>query len=153
MIVVLANAFFMLALLYFMCSETCKENKDNVVLKEIRNRTSSMQLSVKRISGLGKTQRLERHATHHFRNPSMDAHLKGGAGGEYNNNKNNKKAERTRKKNKTKFASRGAEGRRMRSRNEPARSPNSIALTVGKAAESARKGCLCHGRCEQSVVQ
>ena len=59
-----------------MCSETCKENKDNVVLKEIRNRTSSMQLSVKRISGLGKTQRLERHATHHFRNPSMDAHLK-----------------------------------------------------------------------------
>ena len=71
--VVLANALFMLALLYFMCSETCKEHKDNVILKEIRNRTTSMHLSIKRISGLGK---IKRRTTQNFRNPSLDAHLK-----------------------------------------------------------------------------
>ena len=73
MIVVLANVFFMLALLYFMCSETFKENKDNAVVKEIRKRTSK----IKRLSqALSKIQRLDRHATQHSFNPSMDAHLK-----------------------------------------------------------------------------
>ena len=73
MIVVLANVFFMLALLYCMCSETFKENKDNAVVKEIRKRTSK----IKRLSqALSKIQRLDRHATQHSFNPSMDAHLK-----------------------------------------------------------------------------
>ena len=74
MLVVLANALYMLALLYFMCSETCKEHKDNVVLKKIHSRATSMQQTFhhKRVSRQSDT---ERRATQHFRNPSIEAHM------------------------------------------------------------------------------
>ena len=63
------NALYMLTLLYLMCSETCKENEDNAVIKGIQRRASSMQQTFrhKRVSR-------QRRDTQHFRNPTIEEH-------------------------------------------------------------------------------
>jgi hypothetical protein len=42
-LVVLVNVIYMLVLLYSMCSETCRENESNSVVKMFRSRASSMK--------------------------------------------------------------------------------------------------------------
>ena len=51
-LVVLVNLMYMLVLLYLMCSETCRENEDNSVVKMFRSRASSMKNVLVRASSM-----------------------------------------------------------------------------------------------------
>ena len=77
-LVFLTNAMYMLTLLCLLCSETCKENKDNVVIIKIKSRASSMQQTFhqKRVSRqMSRQSDAEQRPTQHFRNPSIEAHM------------------------------------------------------------------------------
>jgi hypothetical protein len=61
--------------MYFMCSETCKEHKDNVVIMRIKSRATNMQQQVFHKKRVSRQSDAERRATQHFRNPSIEAHM------------------------------------------------------------------------------
>ena len=71
MLVVLVNTFHMCYLLYSMCSAACNENKDNVIVKRIRDRASS--LNIKRVSSFNR--KVVRRNTRHIQNPSSGIEL------------------------------------------------------------------------------
>jgi len=69
--VVSVNAVYMLVLLYLMCSETCRENEDNRVVKMFRHRTSSMKNVLVRTSSMRAVNSNVRRAgsVQHVQNP------------------------------------------------------------------------------------
>ena len=70
-LVVTVNAMFMLALVFAMCSETCRENENNRVVKLFRDKTSSMKNVLVRKSSMRKhTQHLEQ-----VENPALSEEL------------------------------------------------------------------------------